>query len=133
MFKRFLRFVLIALLAVFVLAACAPAQSVAQRVVELPEKIQLLITAACVFVVGWVFAQIGARLPWFVQLFGKYADEIAFALSGTLITLIQGWLNMIPPGWEDVGNIALTLLVAVLAALQVFRFLGKVGVKSFRA
>lgn len=133
MFKRILHFFLMALFAVIVLSACSSMQGVAQRVVVLPEKLQLLITAACVFVVGWIFAQIGMRLPWFTKLFGQYADEIAFALAGAVITLVQGWLNMIPPGWEDVGNIALTLLIAILTALQLFRFFGKMGVRSFRA
>lgn len=128
--KKIFRFVLL-LAAVFSLAACAPA-AVAQRVVQLPEPLQLAITAFCVFVVGWIFAQIGAALPWFVKLFGQYQDEIAFALAGAVITLLQGWLNMIPPAWEEVGTIALALVVAVLSALQVFRLLGKAGVKSFR-
>jgi hypothetical protein len=85
-----------------------------------------------VFVVGWVFTQIGMRLPWFVKLFGQYADEIAFAISGALIGVIQTWLNLIPPAWEGVGNLVMALIVAVLAALQVFRLFGKAGVKSFR-
>jgi len=100
--------------------------------VSLPVEIQNVIVALAVFVVGWIFAQIGARLPWFVKLFGQYQDEIAFALSGAVIGLIQTWLNLIPPAWEGVGNLALGLLVAVLAALQVFRLLGKAKVRSFR-
>lgn len=124
--------ILVFLLAVFVLAACAPVQGVAQKVVELPEALQAAITALCVFVVGWMFTAIGNALPWFTKLFGQYADEVAYALAGALIGLVQGWLAMIPPGWENVGNQALVLIVAVLAALQVFRLFGKAGVKSFR-
>lgn len=100
--------------------------------VTLPQPLQLAITSLCVFVIGWMFAQIGAALPWFVKLFGQYADEIAMALAGALIGVIQGWLNLIPPAWEGVGNIALMLIVSILAALQVFRLLGKAHVKSFR-
>lgn len=117
-------------LIVFVLGACVP---VAERVVALPDALQSAIVALSVFVVGWVFAQIGAVLPWFTNLFGQYADEVAFALSGAVIGAIQSALGMIPPAWEGVGNLALMLLVAVLAALQVFRLLGKARVKSFRA
>lgn len=124
---------LFVVLSLFVLAACAPAQAVAQKVVELPDELQSGIAWLAVFVVGWLFAQIGAVLPWFTKLFGQYADEIAFALSGALIGTIQNWLNMIPPAWEGVGNIALMLVVAVLSALQVFRLFGKAHVRTFRA
>lgn len=103
-----------------------------QQFVQLPDPLQAAITALSVFVVGWIFAQIGAALPWFVKLFGQYQDEIAFALAGAVIGLVQDALNLIPPAWETVGNLALALIVAVLAALQVFRLFGKVGVKSFR-
>lgn len=114
----------------FALTACA---ATVQQVVTLPDPLRLFIESAAVFVVGWLFAQIGARLPWFVKLFGQYADEIAFALSGAAIGVIQTWLNAIPPAWEGVGNLALALLVAVLAALGVFKILGKAQVKTFRA
>jgi hypothetical protein len=49
-----------------------------------------------------------------------------------LIGVIQNALNLIPPGWEAVGSMALALIVAVLAAIGLFRSLGKAGVKSFR-
>jgi len=101
--------------------------------VSLPVELQNGIMALCVFVVGWIFAQIGTRLSWFEKLFGQYQDEIAFALAGALIGVIQDTLNLIPVQWENVGNLALMLVVAVLAALQVFRLFGKVGVKGFRA
>lgn len=132
MMKNVLRFVSLILL-VIVLAACAPTAGAVQTFVQLPDALQAAITALAVFVVGWVFAQIGAALPWFVKLFGQYQDEIAFALAGAVIGVLQEALNMIPPAWETVGNLALALVVAVLAALQVFRLVGKFGVKSFRA
>lgn len=112
------------------LSACAPT---IQKFVTLPDPLQAAITALCVFVVGWVFAQVGAALPWFVKLFGQYTDEISFAIAGALIGVIQNWLALIPPAWEGVGNIALLLIVEVLGALQVFRLLGKAKVRSFRA
>jgi hypothetical protein len=103
-----------------------------QSFVQMPEALQGAIIALSVFVVGWLFTQIGMRLPWFVKLFGQYADEIAMALAGALIGVIQNALNLIPPGWEAVGELALALIVAVLAAIGLFRSLGKAGVKSFR-
>lgn len=100
--------------------------------VALPGELQAVIVSACVFVVGWVFTQIGAMLPWFTRLFGQYADEVAMALAGAVIGVIQNALNMIPPEWEAVGNAAMVLIVAVLAAIGLFRTLGKAHVKSFR-
>lgn len=102
-----------------------------QGFVALPSELQAAIVALCVFVVGWVFAQIGAALPWFTNLFGQYADEVAIALSGALIGVIQGVLDLIPPEWEAVGNAAMVLLVAVLAAIGLFRTLGKAKVRTF--
>jgi hypothetical protein len=103
-----------------------------QNFVELPGELQGAIIALSVFAVGWLFAQIGARLPWFLKLFGQYADEVAMAVAGALIGVIQNALNLIPPGWEAVGSMALALIVAVLAAIGLFRSLGKAGVRSFR-
>jgi hypothetical protein len=40
---------------------------------------------------------------------------------------------LIPAQWETPANLFLAFIVAVLAALQVFRLLGKRGVKTFRA
>lgn len=101
--------------------------------VELPQPLQVAITSLAVFVVGWLFAQIGAALPWFVKLFGQYQDEIALALAAAVIGVIQNALALIPPAWEGVGNIVLMLIVAVLGALGLFRLLGKAGVKGFHA
>jgi Na+/citrate or Na+/malate symporter len=125
--KKILLFALLALL----LVGCSPAAI--QRVVTLPDPLRIAIESIAVFAVGWLFAQIGMRLPWFVKLFGQYADEIAFALSGAVLATIQNFLNLIPAQWETPANLFLAFIVAVLAALQVFRLLGKRGVKTFRA
>lgn len=123
---------LVLLIFAFILSACSPAQAAIQRLVELPGTLVLLIESAVAFLVGWIFATVGQKLPWFVKLFGKYADDIAYAISGSVLLALQTWLNMIPPAWETVGNLALALIVAVLAALQVFRMLGRASVKTFR-
>ena len=125
--KNLLLFVLLALL----LVACSPA--FAQTVVTLPDPLRLGIESLAVLVVGWIFVQIGTRWPWFVKMFGEYADEIAFALSGGVLATIQNYLNLIPVEWETPANLFLAFVVAVLAALQVFRILGKAGAKTFRA
>ena len=131
--KRFRSILVIGLLVLALLVACAPAAGFAQKVVTLPDPLANAIIGLCVFVVGWIFAQIGVALPWFVKLFGQYADEVAFALAGAFIASIQKLLNAIPPQWESPANAFLVFLVAVLAALQTFHLLGKAQVRSFRA
>lgn len=131
MFKTISRVSLFIVFGLALLTACSPAA--VQTVVTLPDPLRLGIESLAVLVVGWVFAQIGTRLPWFVNLFGQYADEVAFALSGAVLATIQNYLNLIPPAWENAANLFLAFLVAVLAALQVFRLLGKARVNTFRA
>lgn len=104
-----------------------------ENFVALPVELQNAITALSVLIVGWVFVQIGTRIPVFEKWFGQYVDEIAFAISGAVIATLQELLNKIPAQWDSVGNIVLSLLVAVLAALGLFRVLGRAGVKTFRS
>jgi hypothetical protein len=130
--KNFVLSVL-ALGVLFIVSACSGVATAAQTVVTLPDPLRLGIEALAVFVVGWVFAQIGIRIPWFVNAFGQYADEVAFAISGALLAAIQNVFNMIPAQWEEPANMFLAFVVAVLAALQVFKLLGKAGARTFRA
>jgi hypothetical protein len=122
--------VLVVVLGSFFLPATQPA--IASAVV-LPEALAVGIQALFVFAAGWAFAQIGIAMPWFVKMFGQYADEIAFAFSAAVIGLIQNYLDMIPPLWDTPANLFLGFIVAVLTALQVFKLLGKLKVPSFRA
>lgn len=132
--KAFARIMFVlSLTVVFVFAAAACTPAAVQTVVTLPDPLKLAVQTTAVFVVGWTFAQIGIRLPWFTKLFGEYADEIAFALGGAVLTAIQNALNLIPPQWETPANLFLMFLVSVLAALQIFKLLGKAGTKTFRA
>jgi len=125
--KKIILFIVFA----FALVACSPAA--VQTVVTLPDPLRLGIEALAVFVVGWVFVQIGTRWSWFVKMFGQYADEVAFVISGAVLATIQNYLNLIPVQWETPANLFLAFVVAVLAALQVFKLLGKAGAKTFRA
>ena len=126
--KKFLLFVLL----VFLLSACASTQGVAQKVVALPEPIQLAILSAVTFLVGYVFAQIAKLFPWLANLLGQYVDEVATALAGAIVLTIQTWLNAIPPQWETVANAALMLVVAILAAIGLLKTLRKARVPGFK-
>lgn len=132
MFKLISRVSLLVIFGFAFLVACSPPAAV-QKVITLPDPLRLAIEAGVVFVVGWVFVQIGTRWPWFANLFGQYADEIAFAVGAAVLATIQNFLNLIPSQWEEPVNMFLAFLVSVLAALQAYRLLGKAHVKTFRA
>jgi len=123
------KIVFVGLLTMFLLTACAPTLT---QFVQLNSQLQLLIEAVVVLVVGWAFVQIARMWPWFGGIFGKYQEAVAFALAAAVVGLVQDLLNLVPPGWETVGELAQVLLVAVLAALGVFLSLAKGGVRSFR-
>jgi hypothetical protein len=126
------KFAFLMLLAIFVLSACAAAQGAAQRVVELPSPIQIAILAGVTFVVGFIFTKIAEALPWLADFLGQYVDEVSVAVAGAIVLYVQSLLNAIPPEWEGVANSALALIVAILAALGLFKTARKTRVPGFR-
>jgi hypothetical protein len=117
--KLFLPLVIVVLF--LSVSACAPAQGVAQKVIELPSPIQLFILTAVTFVVGWIFTKIAELWPALGNLLGQYVDEVSVAVAGAVVLEIQNLLNVIPPEWEGIGNAALALIVAILAAYGFLR------------
>jgi len=114
--KKFVLLLSLALGMIFLLAACATANSAAQTVVTLPSPIQLAILSGTTFLVGFIFTKIAELWPVLGKLLGPYVDEVSMALAGAVVLEIQNLLNAIPPQWEGVGNAALALVVAILAA-----------------
>jgi len=109
------------------LAGCA-SQPVAQFV-QLPDATRLGITAIVVAVVGLAFAWIGGKLPWTVPFLSKYKEEISLALSASVI----GWIeNALPSAYPDISILFVQLILAVLAAVGLFKILGKAGVRGFK-
>jgi hypothetical protein len=90
-----------------------------QSVVTLPEPLVTAISAGITLLFGLVLARL-VELPvlgWLARLLGQYKDEIAFVVSGAIVTWLNGFLAQIPLAWETVGFLALQLVVAILAAL----------------
>lgn len=114
----------------FLLSACSP--SFAQNLVELPEPLHLAILSAVTFVIGFIFTKVAEALPVLADFLGEYVDEVSSAVAGALVIAIQAQLNAIPPEWEGVANTALMLVVAVLAAIGLFRTARKARVPGFR-
>lgn len=129
---KMFRIVTALLASLSLLSACAPVQGFAQGVVELPSPIQLAILSVATFLVGFIFAKIAELLPFLKDFLGQYVDEAATALAGAVVLLIQNWLGAIPPEWEGVANAALALIVAILAAIGLFKTLRKTRVPGFR-
>ncbi|RPI93050.1 MAG: hypothetical protein EHM40_11075 [Chloroflexi bacterium] len=129
--KKFFSLFLIIMVCVLVLSACTP--PFARTVVELPGPIQLAILAGVTFVVGFIFTKIAEALPFLSDFLGQYVDEVAVAVAGGIVLWIQNLLNAIPLEWEGVANAALTLIVAILAAIQLLKLARKARVPGFRS
>jgi hypothetical protein len=122
---------LLLVLMVALLSSCSP-QGFAQKVVELPQPIQLALLSLVTFLVGYIFARIAELVPWLANFLGQYVDEVSTAVAGAVILALQNLLGAIPPQWEGVANAALMLIVAVLAAVGLLRTLRKAQVPGFR-
>ena len=103
-----------------------------QAFVQLPQELQALISVLVTLVVSYLLVQIANVLPWLSDYLGKYKTEIIVWLTGLIVSLIQGWLNLIPAEWEPVAVLVGQLIVAVFAVLGFFNFLAKRGVRSLR-
>jgi hypothetical protein len=101
-----------------------------QNFVPLPDASRLAITALVVAVVGLAFAKIGELIPWAVPFLSKYKEEISLALAAALIGVIE---NALPSAYPEISLLVVELVLAVLAAIGLFKVLGKAGVKGFRA
>lgn len=119
--QRFIVLFVIALTAILLLSACAPAQGFAQKVVQLPDKLQVLIAAG----VAWLLSRLlSGRVP------DEYLSEISVAITTALITVIGVLLRMIPPEFETIANAVLNLIVVLLGTVWVFRLLRKGAVRT---
>lgn len=100
--------------------------SVRQQVVQLPNQIQVAILAGVTFLLTFAVNGVANRIPWLGKFLGQYILEFSATVAGGVTMWLQSLLNMIPSQWEGVGNAAMVLLVAVLAALHLVTLTGKV-------
>jgi uncharacterized protein YacL len=103
-----------------------------QALVQLPAELQALIGVLVTFVVSFLLVQLANAWPWLAAQLGQYKNEIIVWATGVIVSLIQGWLNLVPVEWEPVAVLILQLIVAVFAVLGFFRFLAKRGVRSLQ-
>lgn len=122
--------ILLAVVFVCTLALVGCASQPAAQFVQLPEAERLAITTLVVAVLGLVFAKIGELFPWTVPFISKYKMEISLALAAVVVGFIE---NALPSAYPEISILFIQLVLAVLAAVGLFRILGKAGVKGFKA
>jgi len=105
----------------FLLLGGQSAQGVIQSVVQLPEQLQTIITGLIMAGVAWLFTQLFTAVPWLEKFLGQYVDEVGAFLSVTILGVIQDYLNLIPPNWEGVGNLALSIILEILIVVGFFK------------
>ena len=102
----------ILIVAAFVLSACAPAQGVAQGVVELPTQLQAIIGVAVAYVIGLLLR---GRIP------EEFVMEIASAITTAVIAIVGVLLRLIPLNAEALATSILNVLVVLLGSFGVLR------------
>lgn len=110
--KKLFVLVLAMAVGVFLLSACAPAQGVTQRFVELPEPIQAVIGLGVLYLVGLALR---GRIP------DEYVMEISATITTAIVAVIGVLLRLIPLEFESVANAVLNLIVVLLGMLTLVR------------
>jgi|SRR5688572_8393134 len=110
----------------FVLSACSPAVA---RLQQLPEDGQLLVASLLTAGVTWLLLK--ASEVFKIDLKG-YANAVAAALAPIVITLIESWLQLIPPIFDNIVLSIIHLVVLLVGSIGTF-FLFKRQAPSLRA
>ena len=112
-FFRVFRFVLIGM--VF-LAACAPT-AIQSLVGPLPEEAQTLIFILLTAAVTWVLLKLSEVFK--IDLSG-YANAIAVALAPIIVAVIERWLALIPPAFDNIVLTIIHLIVLLVGSIGTF-------------
>lgn len=110
--RKYLSLLVVVASGVLLLSACAPAQGVAQGVVELPSELQALIGLGVLYLVGLALR---GRVP------DEFVMEVAATLTTALITILGLALRLIPVEFEAVATAILNLIVVLLGSLTLVR------------
>lgn len=95
--------------------------------VELPSGVQMQITALVVAGAAFAFAKLIVIAPWLSWL-AQFRDPLAQAIAVALIEALQAAL---PSEYPDLSVLTVQLVLAILAALGVFRVLRLKGIRPF--
>ncbi len=110
---RIFRFVLVGML---FLVACAP--TFGQSLVgPLPEEAQTLIFILITAVVTWVLLKLSEVFK--IDLKG-YTNAIAVALAPIIVAVIERWLAVIPPAFDNIVLTIIHLIVLLVGSIGTF-------------
>ncbi len=109
--KKILVTLLLGFLTVFMLVACAAPPALTQTLTQVPTELQTLIAALLTAGLTWLVLQIKG-----IDLSG-YVPAIVAAVSPILITLLQGWLGLIPPVYDDLVLAVIHVIVVGIGSL----------------
>ena len=119
--KRFVLFLLVALVSILFLSACSAAPTAVQKVVEMPNQLQAVLAAGVAWLVRLLLS---GRVP------EDYLNEIAVAITSALITVVGVFLRLIPVELEGIAFALLNLVVVLLGTAWVFGLLRKGAVRA---
>jgi|SRR3972149_684306 len=85
--------------------------------VALPDEARLLVLSLITAGLTWVLLVLSAKLG--IDLSG-YAQPIAAVLAPIVITVVESYLQLIPPVFDDVVLAVIHLLVLLLGSLGSF-------------
>ena len=99
-----------------------------QSFVALPDEVKVTITALVLWAVSFAFSKLLALVPA-LGFLEQFREPLALAIAAALI----GWFEAaIPDAFAGVAVLAVQLVLAVLAALGLFKGLAASGVKAFK-
>jgi hypothetical protein len=98
------------------LAACSAPAGLTQTLTVVPTELQTLIAALLTAGLTWLVLQIKA-----IDL-SSYVPAVVAAISPILITLIQGWLGLIPTVYDDLVLAVIHMIVVGLGSLGALLF-----------
>lgn len=119
---------LFVILLIVFLTACAPAVGAVAPLLELPDEGRILILSLISAGVTWVLLKLSEVFK--IDLSG-WSNAVAAALAPILITIVETWLQLIPPIFDNLVLSIIHLLVLLVGSLGVF-FLAKRRAPSIR-
>lgn len=101
-----------------------------QSFVGLPDELKIILLGLITSLVALALKAIGDALK--IDLSG-YVEQVATALAAVLVTLIESYLAMIPPAFDNIVATALHLIVLILGALGFFWAGKRLNVRGYRS
>jgi len=97
--------------------ACSPARAAAAPLMELPDEGRLLVLTLVTAGVTWLLLK--ASIVFKVDLKG-YANAAAVALAPIIVTVIESWLQLIPPAFDNIVLTIIHLIVLAVGSMGTF-------------